>query len=341
MASTIHPPIETDSANREAVQRLIDADPILVDVAPALERRAGDDARHDPHLGSTDAVGVLLRRPARGGDRRRAVRGTRARQRGGRRQAARRPDQARAPVTTTAASDRWPGSTPRRCRCSSWRTPTRGNRAFCNFFEGPSPKRLNYGVYDDEVKQQPAPRRDLDRSGDRRGGPRGARAGSHCARSSAAPSTWATSCTAATRRPRCSSSRRCSRCCSRWPSSAPRRCARTYAYLSHGQYFFLRLSMAYAKATADATRDVRGSSMVSAMCFSCREFAIRVSGLGDQWFTAPIPPARGEAVRRLHARRRRVHGRREPDQRDRRAGRLRAGRRVLRSRTTRAARPSR
>jgi Protein of unknown function (DUF1116) len=25
------------------------------------------------------------------------------------------------------------------------------------------------------------------------------------------------------------------------------------------------------------------------MCFSCREFAIRVSGLGDRWFTAPMP----------------------------------------------------
>src|SRR5207248_2670563 len=64
---------------------------------------------------------------------------------------------------------------------------------------------------------------------------------------------------------------------------------RAYAYMSHGPSFFLRLSMAYAKATADAARDVPGSSLVSAMCFSCREFAVRVSGLGDRWFTAPIP----------------------------------------------------
>ena len=30
---------------------------------------------------------------------------------------------------------------------------TGGNRAFCNLFEGVSPKRLNYGVYDDEVRR--------------------------------------------------------------------------------------------------------------------------------------------------------------------------------------------
>jgi hypothetical protein len=59
--------------------------------------------------------------------------------------------------------------------------------------------------------------------------------------------------------------------------------------MAAGQYFFLRLSMASSKATADAARDVPGSSMVSAMCFSCREFAVRISGLPDRWFTAPMP----------------------------------------------------
>ena len=54
-------------------------------------------------------------------------------------------------------------------------------------------------------------------------------------------------------------------------------------------YFFLRLSMAASKATADAARDVEGSSVVTAMTFSCREFAIRVSGLGDEWFRCELP----------------------------------------------------
>jgi hypothetical protein len=54
-------------------------------------------------------------------------------------------------------------------------------------------------------------------------------------------------------------------------------------------YFFLRLSMAASKATADAARNVEGSSVVTAMTFSCREFAIRVSGLGDDWFRCDLP----------------------------------------------------
>src|SRR5439155_13581769 len=33
------------------------------------------------------------------------------------------------------------------------RAPGGGNRAFCNFYEGPSHRRLNYGVYDHEVHE--------------------------------------------------------------------------------------------------------------------------------------------------------------------------------------------
>ncbi|MGO8957414.1 MAG: DUF1116 domain-containing protein [Streptosporangiaceae bacterium] len=54
-------------------------------------------------------------------------------------------------------------------------------------------------------------------------------------------------------------------------------------------YSFLRLSMAAAKAMADAARDVAASSVVTAMTISCRNFAIRVSGLGDEWFLGPLP----------------------------------------------------
>ena len=52
-------------------------------------------------------------------------------------------------------------------------------------------------------------------------------------------------------------------------------------------YFFLRLSMAAAKATADAAHGIDGSSMVTAMTFNCRGFSIRVSGLGDELFPGP------------------------------------------------------
>jgi hypothetical protein len=53
------------------------------------------------------------------------------------------------------------------------------------------------------------------------------------------------------------------------------------------QYFFLRLSMAAGKATADAAREIEASSVVTAMAFNCRGFALRVSGLGDTWFKGP------------------------------------------------------
>jgi hypothetical protein len=62
----------------------------------------------------------------------------------------------------------------------------------------------------------------------------------------------------------------------------------TIAFLHGSDYSFLRLSMAAGKATADAAHGVEGSSVVSAMTLSCRGFAIRVSGL-DGWFEGPHP----------------------------------------------------
>jgi len=62
---------------------------------------------------------------------------------------------------------------------------------------------------------------------------------------------------------------------------------RVLATITSSDYFFLRLSMAAAKATADTTRDLEASSVVSAMTFNCRGFAIRVGGLGDRWFEGP------------------------------------------------------
>lgn len=57
--------------------------------------------------------------------------------------------------------------------------------------------------------------------------------------------------------------------------------------LTEDHYFFLRLSMAAAKCTSDATTGIEASSVVSAMAFNCRGFSIRVAGLGEQWFTGP------------------------------------------------------
>jgi hypothetical protein len=46
--------------------------------------------------------------------------------------------------------------------------------------------------------------------------------------------------------------------------------------------------MAACKAMADAAHGVEGSTIVSIMARNGTDFGIRVSGLGDRWFTAPV-----------------------------------------------------
>ena len=46
--------------------------------------------------------------------------------------------------------------------------------------------------------------------------------------------------------------------------------------------------MACCKAMADAAHGVEGSTIVSTMARNGTDFGIRVSGLGDRWFTAPV-----------------------------------------------------
>lgn len=65
------------------------------------------------------------------------------------------------------------------------------------------------------------------------------------------------------------------------------------AFVDGNNHFFLNLSMAACKATLDAAHGVPGSSVVTAMARNGVDFGIRVSGLGDRWFTAPAPTPRG------------------------------------------------
>ncbi len=287
MASVIHDPTETDNANREAVQRLIESNPVLIDVAPALDvvpgmtsdtiLTSGAPMPWESYFGGQRAAvigGALYEGLATDSEDADAKLGDGL-------------------IKLGACHDHGCVGSLAGIYTASMpvfvvENVARGNRAFCNFFEGPSPKRLNYGVYDDEVKDslvhvqtEIAPV--IAEAVRRRAGGIALRPIIRSAlnmgdelhsRNSAATLLFI-------------------------KEIVPQlldlavhhrddvRAA--YAYMSHGQYFFLRLSMAYAKATADAARDVSGSSMVSAMCFSCREFAVRVSGLGDQWFTAPMP----------------------------------------------------
>jgi len=67
----------------------------------------------------------------------------------------------------------------------------------------------------------------------------------------------------------------------------------TLGYVTHHDLIFLGLAMAAGKATADPARDIEYSTIVTAMCRNGTEFGIRVSGLGDEWFTAPSPRVDG------------------------------------------------
>ncbi len=59
-------------------------------------------------------------------------------------------------------------------------------------------------------------------------------------------------------------------------------------FLSVTDQFFLNLAMAYCKAAMDAGAMIRAGSIVTAMTRNGNMFGIRVSGLGERWFTAPV-----------------------------------------------------
>jgi hypothetical protein len=63
----------------------------------------------------------------------------------------------------------------------------------------------------------------------------------------------------------------------------------TLAYITGHELLFLGLSMAAGKATADSAAGIDYSTIVVAMARNGARFGIRVSGLGDEWFTAPAP----------------------------------------------------
>lgn len=51
--------------------------------------------------------------------------------------------------------------------------------------------------------------------------------------------------------------------------------------------------MAACKAMVDTAKDIEGSTIVSVMARNGTDFGIRVSGLGDRWFTAPVAVPQG------------------------------------------------
>jgi hypothetical protein len=58
-------------------------------------------------------------------------------------------------------------------------------------------------------------------------------------------------------------------------------------FIGGNEHFFLNLGMPTAKLAMDAARDVPGSSMVTVMARNGTEFGIQTAGTGDRWFTGP------------------------------------------------------
>lgn len=58
-------------------------------------------------------------------------------------------------------------------------------------------------------------------------------------------------------------------------------------FIDSNDHFFLNLTMPACKCTLDAAKNIEFSTIVNVMARNGTEFGIRVSGLGDRWFTGP------------------------------------------------------
>ncbi|MEH7123850.1 DUF1116 domain-containing protein [Bacillus sp. JJ1532] len=64
-------------------------------------------------------------------------------------------------------------------------------------------------------------------------------------------------------------------------------------FLADTDQFFLNIAMATSKAVMDGARQIQEGTVVTAMCRNGKDFGIRISGMGDEWFTAPVNTPQG------------------------------------------------
>lgn len=279
------------SANNEAFRRMTEADPVLIDVAPARDVIPGFEREV-----------ILTSGPAMPwsnyeGGQRAAIIG--AAQFEG---LAATPEEAErklndgeitvAPCADYACVGSLAGVYSASMPVFVVRNEKHGNVAYCNMYEGSNPRRLNYGIYDDDVRQRlehinnviaPVIGAAVRASGGIPLKPimaRALRMGDELhSRNTAASLIF---------------SRELFPHLLQLSKSNSSGITETIDLLTEDNYFFLRLSMAASKTMADASHGVDHSTLVSAMGFNCRHFGIRVSGLGDQWFLGPHPEVKAK-----------------------------------------------
>ncbi len=276
--------VDPKTANDEAFGRLVAAEPVLVDIRPAIEALPG----MTPHTVLTS--GPTLAWPDYTGGQRAAIIG-------GALFEGLAASRAEAERKLAAGEIRVDGCHDYGCVGSLAgiytasmpvfvvENTTTGRAGCCNMYEGTNPRRLNYGVYDDGVRDRllfvqdvvaPVIAEAVRASGGIALKPIMQRA-LHMGDELHSRNTASSLLFAHALFPhllRIDTARRAA-------------VEQTLQVLTEDHYFFLRLSMAAAKCAADAAADVEGSGLVSAMAFNCRNFAIRVGGLGRQWFTGP------------------------------------------------------
>jgi hypothetical protein len=69
--------------------------------------------------------------------------------------------------------------------------------------------------------------------------------------------------------------------------------ARALEFIAGNDQFFLNVAMAMAKSMLDPAQGIADCTMVTAMARNGTDFGIRVSALGERWFTAPVEMPRG------------------------------------------------
>ncbi|WP_131735578.1 DUF1116 domain-containing protein [Actinomadura roseirufa] len=278
------PEIDRSRANEQALELLFTSDPVLVDVLPALEALPGMTKEtiltSGPPLAWAEYTG-----------------GQRAGIIGGVLYEGLASDPAEAERLLERGDVRVAGCHDFDCVGSlagittasmpvlAVRDATSGNRGHCTLFEGAAPDRLNYGVYNDGVRQNLEYLADVigpllgevvrSVQGGIRLRPimeRALRQGDELhSRNTAASGLFL------------------KRILPGLLDLDGARARTLVSYLTSDDYFFLRASMAASKSMADRMYGADGASIVTAMSFSCKEFGIRVAGLGTRWFRGPLP----------------------------------------------------
>ena len=68
---------------------------------------------------------------------------------------------------------------------------------------------------------------------------------------------------------------------------------RVFEFMGGNDQFFLNVAMAMGKSMLDPAKGIANSTLVTAMCRNGTNFGIRVAGLGERWFTAPVEMPQG------------------------------------------------